>query len=242
MSLDTNPELDNVGLSPYRKVQAADEDELLDELGNHLSSVEKLKEGAIPDDKRTDVLQKTVDFFYRKLEKVVASLKPESLLEYLIAYHEAIVYETEFHRLTIPTRLACFSSESEMVKKLSEEFPERHKAALTSRFVIEYVVTRPPNGIRPFSLSVYDRLQALASEIVTFGFESDLIDSSLADLKLAMLPSGRLGTDREQYEKARDAYISIFAGGEIVRATRRFGHFWKKPKTTSDKSAFVSCH
>lgn len=154
--------------------------------------------------------------------------------------HEAIVYETEHHRLTIPTRLACFSFESEMVEKLNKEFPERQKAALASRFIIEYVATRPPDGIRPFSLSAYDRLQALASEIVTFGFESDLINFSLADLKLEMLLSGRLGTDRDQYEKARDAYMSIFTGGEIVRATRRFGHYWRKPKTATEKSALVA--
>ncbi|MBN3887666.1 MAG: hypothetical protein HWQ43_00285 [Nostoc sp. JL31] len=240
LSLDTNPELDNAGLLPYRKVQAADEDELLDELGNYLSSVKNLKEGAIPDDKRTEVLQETVGFFYQELEKLVASLDPKGLLEYLIAYHEAIVYETEHHRLTIPTRLACFSFESEMVEKLNKEFPERQKAALASRFIIEYVATRPPDGIRPFSLSAYDRLQALASEIVTFGFESDLINFSLADLKLEMLLSGRLGTDRDQYEKARDAYMSIFTGGEIVRATRRFGHYWRKPKTATEKSALVA--
>ena len=240
LNLDTNPELDKAGILPYRKVQAADEDELLDELGNYLSSVKNLKEGAIPDDKRTEVLQKTVGFFYQELEKLVASLDPEGLLEYLIAYHEAIVYETEHHRLTIPTRLACFSSESEMVEKLNEEFPERQKAALASRFIIEYIATRQPEGIRPFSLSVYDRLQALASEIVTFGFESDLIEFSLADFKLEILPSGRLGTDREQYEKARINYVSIFMGGEIVRATRRFGHYWKKPKTATEKSALVA--
>jgi len=240
LSLDTNPELDNSGLPRYRKVQADDEDELLDELGNYLSSVEKLKEGVIPDDKRTNVLNKTVKFFYRELEKLVASLNPEGLLKYLIAYHEAIVHEVAEHRLTIPTRLACFSSESGMVEKLSEELPERHKAALTSRFVIEYVVARPPVGIRPFSLSVYDRLQALASEIINFGFESDLINFSLADLKLAMLPSGRLGTDREQYEKTRDAYMFIFTGGEIVRATREFGRYWKKPKAATEKPTPVN--
>ena len=158
LSLDTNPELDKAGISAYRKVQAADEDELLDELGNYLSSVKNLKEGAIPDNKRTEVLRETVGFFYQELEKIVASLDPESLLEHLIAYHEAIVYETEHHRLTIPTRLACFSSESEMVEKLNEEFPKRQKAALASRFLIEYVATRQPDGIRPFSLSVYDPL------------------------------------------------------------------------------------
>lgn len=235
-----NPELDDRGLLPYRKVQSADEDELLDELGNYLSSVEKLKEGTIPDDRRTDVLNKAVGFFYRELEKIVASLNPKGLLEYLIAYHEAIVHEVAENRLTIPTRLACFSSELEMVETLSSELPERYKAALASRFVIEYVVARPPVGIRPFSLSVYDRLQALASEIVNFGFESDLINYELADIKQAMLPSGRLGTDIKQYEKMRDGYISIFTGGEIDRTTREFGRYWRKPKAAAEKLSLVT--
>jgi len=235
-----NPDLDNSGLSPYRKVQEADEDELLDELGNYLSLVEKLQEGSIPDNQRTVVLQKAVGFFYCELKKLVASLNPEGLLEYLIAYHEAIVYEVAEHRLTIPTRLACFSSELEMVEKLCGEMPERYKAGLASRFVIEYVVARPPAGIRPFSLSVYDRLQALASQVVNFGFESDLIHFLLADVKLAMLPSGRLERDRKQYEKARNTYLSVFSGGEIVRATREFRGYWRSAKVSPEKPALAT--
>ncbi len=109
----------------------------------------------IPDDERTTVINKAVGFFYNELKKLVASLNPEQLLEYLIAYHEAIVREVAFHRMTIPTRLACFSSEPEMIETLSKELPERNKAALASRFVIEYVVAQPPTGIRPFSLTWY---------------------------------------------------------------------------------------
>lgn len=237
---DLNPELEEDGLPDYRKVQEVDEDELLDELGDYLSSVEKLKVGEIPDGERTTVINKAVGFFYSEFKKLVASLNPEQLLEYLIAYHEAIVRETAFHRITIPTRLACFSSEPEMIETLSKELPERHKAALASRFVIEYVVAQPPTGIRPFSLTVYDRLQALASQIVNFGFESDLINFKLADIKRSMLPSGRLGANRDEYEEARAKYMSVFAGGEIGRATRSFNRHWHKPQKPSEKPSFVA--
>jgi hypothetical protein len=235
-----NPELEEDGLPDYRKVQEADEDELLDELGDYLSSVEKLKVGEIPDGERITVINKAVDFFYSEFKKLVASLNPEQLLEYLIAYHEAIVRETAFHRMTIPTRLACFSSEPEMIETLSKELPERHKAALASRFVIEYVVAQPPTGIRPFSLTVYDRLQALASQIVNFGFESDLVNFKLADIKRSMLPSGRLGANRDEYEKTRAKYVSVFAGGEIGRATRSFNRHWDRPQKSSEKPSFVA--
>lgn len=237
---NVNPELEEDGLPDYRKVQEADEDELLDELGDYLSVIEKLKVGKIPDDDRTAVINKAVNFFYGELKKLVASLNPEQLLEHLVAYHEAIVRETAFHRMTIPTRLACFSSEPEMIETLSEELPERYKAALASRFVIEYVVAQPPAGIRPFSLTVYDRLQALASQIVNFGFESDLINFKLAEIKRAMLPSGRLGANRDEYENTRAKYMSVFTGGEIGRVTRSFNRYWHKPQESSGKPSLVA--
>lgn len=34
--------------------------------------------------------------------------------------------------------------------------------------------------------------------------------------------------------------MSIFSGGEIVRTTRGFGRYWKKPKTASEKTALVN--
>lgn len=239
LNTSINPELEPDGLPNYRKVQEADEDELFDELGSHLSSAIGLGTGEIPDQQRTAVLNKAVGFFYLEFVKLVASLNPEGLLEDLVAHHEAIVRETAFYRLTIPTRLACFSSESEMTEKLREELPERQKAARTSRFVIEYVVAQPPAGIRPLSLSVYDYLQALASQITNFGFESDLIKWKLADIKRRMLPSGRLGANRDEFEKARDAHLLIFAGGEIVRATKGFKRHWTESESLETKSELV---
>jgi hypothetical protein len=82
-----NPELEEDGFPHYRKVQEVDEDELLDELGDYLSSVEKLKVGEIPDGERTTVINKAVGFFYSEFKKLVASLNPEQLLDYALSGH-----------------------------------------------------------------------------------------------------------------------------------------------------------
>jgi hypothetical protein len=234
-----NPELDERGLPAYRKIQEADQDGLLDELGDYLHKIENIRVGEIQDDKRTQILNKAVNFFYTELVKLISTLNPEGLLEFLIAHHEAIVREVASHRMTIPTRIACFSSETKMVEDLRKEIPERSGAALASRFVIEFVVAQPPNGVRPISLSVYDRLQALASEIVNFGFESDLIQNELADIKRSMLPSGRLGANRDDYEAIRSNYISIFAGGEIMRSTDSFQQHWYQSSSTPKKPSVI---
>ncbi len=235
----TAPDLDPRGLPAYRKIQEADENELLDELGEHLRSVEGLREGTVAPEKRAEVLRSAVGFYYQALVQLVASLQPEGLLEYLIAHHEAIVRELSLHRLTIPTRLACYSSEPEMIERLSEELPERAAAARASRFVIEYVAACPPDGQRPVSLSVYDRLQALAWHIINFGSVSDFIYYQLADLQLAMLPSGRLAVDQKQLKRALDSYQPLFAAGEIVEATRTFRYRWHGEKAAQEESVIA---
>lgn len=223
------PELDPRRLPPFRRVQPADVSELLDELGDYLFKEEKLAIGDIPDDQRTSIInQKVVPFCFRELELLVSSLNSEGLLEWLIAHHESIVREVASHQLTIPTRLACFTTEVGIIEKLRKEEPERTMAGTAARFIIEYVTTRPPNGLRPISLSVYDRLQALASQIINYGFESDIIHFGLADIKMSMLASGRLGFERDQYVNAFQAYQPALARGDIARVSRSFKGYWDK--------------
>lgn len=229
---DSELDLDPRGLPRARKVHKSDDNELLDELGKHLQGKEGLKVGPIPDHERTKLLQKVVEYYYSELQKLVASLQPEGLLEWLITYHEANVNATAHHKQSLPTRLACFSSVPEIFEVIEREFPEDTNAALASRFVIEYVVARPPSGLRPMSLDLYDRLQALAKQLFNFGFESDLIYFNLADIKMSLLPSGRLGTDRDLFDKAREEFLAVFTSGRIARSTRSFELHWKESRTT----------
>jgi hypothetical protein len=230
------PEIVRDGLPDYRALQEADENELLDELGSHLTHDEGLQIGPIPDEKRTIVLQKAVAFFYEELQSLVATLNPQGLVQWLVAQHEAAIRHSVFHAVTIPTRLACFSSEPEMIEQLEKESPRDTLTVISNRFIIEFVVVQPPKGLRPISLSVYDRLQALASRIIDYGAESDLIHFKLADYPLEILPSGRLGADRKQYNKAHSEYAPTVMLGDIRRSSDSFEFLWRD-KGQSDKEA-----
>jgi hypothetical protein len=233
------PSLAPGSLPHFRGIQEADRADLLDELGGHFRSVERLAQGAIPDERRTEVLNKAVTFFYGQLSKLVASLRPDGLLEWLVAHHETVTREVALHRLAIPTRRACFGSEPNVVEELIREMSDLNKAAMAGRFAIEYVTARPPSGYRPISLSVHDRVQALASYIIDFGYESDLVYFGLADLQLEILPSGRLGTDREKYERAQDSYLAAFTRGHIVRSTEAFERYWREIPVSPEKAGPV---
>ena len=231
-----SPELDPIGIPPYRPVQQANEDILLDELGEFLSKVKGIANGPILDDSRTAILRDVVEYFYQRLQEQVSTLRREGLLDWLIAHNEAIVRESAYRRLTTPTRIQCYGRQAEVMERLQKETPELNTASLTARFLIEYVAARPPDGRRRMSLSVYDELMALASEIVSWATQSDLIHFQIADLKVHMLRSGRLGMDREDYLKRRDRFYSDYLSSDVEKAFINFPRTWRARPSASNEA------
>jgi len=84
------------------------------------------------------------------------------------------------------------------------------------------------------SLDVYDQLVAISSQIINWAFDSDMIHYAIADLQVSILPSGRVGIDREKFLRARSAYLSEYAAGEIGRASRGFRRHWRKLRGTEE--------
>jgi hypothetical protein len=235
-----NIELDAADLPRFRAVQEADTNEVLDEVGDFLQKEMNLHLGPIADVDRTGILKEVVDFCYRLLKRSVASHSAEGVLETLIAYNERIVQRSADQSLTLPTRLACFPSTDEIVKQLRGDTSKLSDAAAASRFLIEYVASQPPQGLRPISLASYDRLQAIASRIVNFGMVSDLIHFGLADIKVTVLQSGRLGLERDVFENAQAAYAATLAAGHVDYAREVFERHWKDPEPQTEKPEVIA--
>ena len=207
LPIDQWRELDPTDLPRFRSVQEADFAELLDGIGEHIRA-KGWQEETIPPEKRNEVLNEAVEYLYRKLEALVATLDGVELLPALIAYQEASTREMFDRRFTVPTRLACFGQREELVKDLVKEIPEADEANLVGRFLIEYVAARPPSGNRHLSSEIYDQLMALGSEIVNWGMVSDSFHFGLTDVDLSVLPSGRLGYDHEAVLAARRSFLA----------------------------------
>ena len=183
--------------------------------------------GDIPSHARNEVLNTATHFMYEQLKSLVATLNPNGLLEGLAALHETLVHEVENTRLTIPTRLSCFSSHAKMVTRIGKELPDRYKASVALRFLIEYVAAQPPTGTRQMTMEVYDRLLTLSSEIVGLGQMSDAVRYEIAAISVSILPSGRLGIGRDGFDEARQSFLPVQAHGEIGRASRSFSRHWE---------------
>jgi len=227
LNVANNPELCPLDSPSFRPVQEADEHELLDEVGAHLRG--SGWKGQITGTHRTEVLNSAVEYCFQRMVQQVKELSADGLLEFLVAHHEATTLAEARHRLTIPTRLACFKGEQAILTEISKQQQSLNKAAVAGRFLIEYVTSSPPSGRKQISLAVYDRLQSLAAAIFDFGFASDLVHWGLADAKISVLGSGRLGYVSEEFQRARDAFLPALSSYEVVQATENFVRYWEEP-------------
>ena len=231
--LSRNPILDPVDVGEYREAQESETDRLSDEIASHLRAQGKTP-GPVPASDRVDLINgEVVDYLYRRLVSLVETIRGEELLTWLIHRHEGVTRRMFYQRLTMPTSMACFGDSGNVVKEVAGSLAELNVASTSIRFLIEYVAARPPNGLRPISLGLHDELVALASSIISWGFESDYLHFGIIDLDLKIVPSGRLGAKREHFRASRDAFFELHAAGEIGRATGSFPIHWKPQRVVS---------
>jgi len=219
------PQVAPVSFPHFRPVKQHDNQAILDNLAEHLSSRGWHPEPIKPEDRVKFINNEVVGYLYKKLTSVIATLKFDELLSWLISYNEATIARLFETRLTIPTRLACFYENKNFVDTLKEELPDINKAAVATRFLVEYSITCPSKGIRPMSLEIFDQLLALSSAIIAWGFDSDYLKYEIAEIGLSILPSGRVGIIREELLKAQSAFLSEYTAEEISRANRAFSRY-----------------
>ncbi len=230
--------LDSRNLPPARPaLRESDEAEAMDELGEHLQSELGLRVGPISSEQREPVLWTSINFHLQQMERLIAGLRPDGLLERLISLNERLLNEGAFTRYTIPTRLACYGHIADIEGDLRRKL-ERHATASNAvRFVIECVSARPPSGIRPVTLSVQDRLVALAAQVISRGGLLDTIREGLDDTALSVLPSGRLGVSRRgKFFLQRERYADHFAAAEVRRSHDHFPSLWVEDDEPSEQA------
>lgn len=214
-------------LPPSRLMHEADVSDVLDEAGERLAARRPV--GDVVPEERTQVLNQFVGEIFSDIQDTLRRVSPAGLIEGLIALNESLLRLEAQRTLTIPTRLQCFPIDDEILQELIREGPRTVTTAVSSRFLIELVAASPPDGLRPFSLDLYDRLVALASEVVTRGMISDAIEYAQADYELSVLASHRLGINREgNYEKGRIAFMPAYARSEIVHSESEFASHWQE--------------
>jgi hypothetical protein len=218
------------GLLPsYRPLKDADAEPLLDHAGELIGAKPEIQIGPIRADVAGDVLNMVVADHFEQFSKMIASLSPNGLLEALVATHESAIHHEAVARMTFASKAACFG-ETRLVDDLVEEIPLYASTAIAMRFTIEYVVTRPPTGLRPLSRDFLDQILALAFQIANRGLISDVVTYEFGDLELELLGSGRLGINRHGgYLGGQQAYLEATIPSQASAARESYGDLWEAP-------------
>ena len=195
-----------------RTVQPAVTATVLDDLGRWLAGRGIPPGLAAPGD-RTGILNKAVGYYYQRLEETIAGLAPDGLLGFLVLQDEALLQDGITRAQRLPSQLACFGSESVQASELREQGGKNVRAAVASRFLVEYTAARPPAGTTRVNLMIYDELLAVADELIARATLSDAIKYGFSQVELSLLPSGRLGVSpADRYVTGTEAVAAAEAG------------------------------
>lgn len=211
VGLDTkDPRIDPSDLEEFDTVSRADEEELLEELGAYLGRIGT----TLGDPNR--VLSDCISFLFRVLETETADLDPTGALEHFLSMYEFFSHSAARLEKVGANRLHTDGHSA--TTRLAEDRRKVELATTCSRFLVEYIAAKLPVGQAQISPRISDRLLAVASQIVYFGTESDMVRSGLLRVDAKLLPSGRLGLYRLGNLPDSDAFNVEFSLGKALRA------------------------
>ena len=233
--------VDEPATSPLRLVQHSEFDQIFDDAGQYLKQRGWSDKNLKPEDAQA-ALNHGVTHLFQKLEKLVRCLDQSTLLATLVAYQEDYVQAAFASQLEIPGYLPWAAEPNEVHQRLVQQTRDRNNGSIANRFLIEYVVARPPSGDFRFSFERYDRLLALSSSIIHWGTVSDVIHYELGSVDVGILPSGRLGIDGGALGTSYTEYVDGLMSDTFGTMQREFSSFWEYQENSQTKMDSLLTH
>ncbi|HEX4114691.1 MAG TPA: hypothetical protein VHY18_02320 [Solirubrobacteraceae bacterium] len=205
---------------PYRGVSDADAMAQRRSVGRVIVKLHGLEPGTGEADVALTLLKDAVAETYGALQSLVGTLEPDGLLELLVSFNEALIHRHVVDHVERGLALSLWGPASAVTRRGADEIAAANRASIASRFLIEYVTAQPPAGLRPVSYEVYDQLMAMAALIVDWGMSADLLREGLADIAIAISPSGHFLNLRDSFDSDAREYVEVLARAEPVRAVQ----------------------
>ncbi|MGZ3871881.1 MAG: YecA family protein [Mucilaginibacter sp.] len=223
--LDTSDNLllDPRNLKGYRYVQEYDVSKVTDEIVPLLGA-DCPPEGEIKTKKeRNDLAYKIAgDVLFKHLQNKLSQYNSTDLLKRLIGLNESLIRKREELRIHTPTRIACFVSEEQQQDDLKENLDKVNRTTIAIRCLIEQIAAEPTTGSQPISKTAVDELVAIMDQIIAWGSTSDHIHFDLFDIKIGVLPSGRIGTQKTIFNEVFDPYYRSKSAENVTDAVSTF--------------------
>ena len=203
----SNPLLDPQYLNSVRYVQDYDVNVVLNSIKSLLGKTCP-PEGEIVDVEQKRLLTKNIvlQALLPKLKKEISQFQNEELLQRLIDLNESLIRRREDLRLKTPTRIACFVTQDEHINDIKDTLGDVNRTSIAVRCLLEHIAAEPTKGEKKVSLAAVDELIAIMDQIISWGSLGDQIRYHLFDIRMGILPSGRVGTQKDLSNNIFDPY------------------------------------
>lgn len=204
---DDNPLLDPRYLVKKRTVQEYDtsivEDYLVPSLGALCPPVGEITNKA---DKQRLTKNIVMKVLLPRLKERIGQYNQQNLLGKLLALNESLTYRREKLRVQTPTRIACFVGVEQQVEDIMENLGQSNRTTVAVRCLIEHISAEQTQSGRSASTTDIDELVALMDRIIFWGMLGDQIHYDLFEVRMGILPTGRIGTDKTFVREILDPY------------------------------------
>lgn len=217
-----NVRLDNRHLSPIRYLQEADISYILDNLVSYLPKDYSIPKKITSKEQKIQLCDDVVHTLLNKVKDKIEVFNGELLLQWLIRAQEKCVQFREFREILIPAKVACFSSFDEEVTQLTGKEANLVTASHSLRTLIEYVASKIPTGDRWPNYDDIDELLALVNQATDWGAASEGMRFGLSDPAMGLLPSGRIGMEKNMEREILEPYQRAKIQSEVFQYIERF--------------------
>lgn len=223
--LDTSDNLllDPSNLEPHRYVQDYDIslalNSIVPRLGDLCPPVGELSTKEEKDDLSFKIVQNAL---FPLLREKITQYNSTSLLKSLISLNESLIRKREELRIHTPTRIACFVTIEQQQIDLQDSLGDLNRTSIATRCLIEHLAAEPSMGSKIVSTAGIDELVAIMDQIIAWGSLSDQIHYDLLDIKMGILPTGRIGTEKAQLKNVFDPYNDSKTKENVVNAVDTF--------------------
>ncbi|WP_312345267.1 SEC-C domain-containing protein [Chryseobacterium binzhouense] len=207
--LDTvdNLLMDPTNLKEYRYIQEYDSEKVLDQIVGLLGDkCPPVGEISTKDERLKLTRAITNDALFGLLKAKLENFNSLELLQRLVGLNESLIRKRELLKIEIPTRIACFVTEEQQIEDVYLTLAKLNRTTVSVRCLIEHLAAEQKDGEKIASTTDVDKLIAIMDQIIKWGSISDMIYFDLFDVKMSILPSGRIGTIKQDMADVFDPY------------------------------------
>lgn len=196
LDFDEKPYLKPILFTKDRMVREEDEDYLLDMIGKAVLQSGKWTYGIISNEKRATIANDVVGMLYDMLQKEIAILDSNNLIEAIYSDLEEILYKLMVAEQTYAYELACYP---EKEGQYITEYNNLNRTSLALKFMMEYVAAKPPKGTVPLGIGKYEYILAICSLIIEWAYKNDLFHYNIFNTPVEILKSDRIGMKQSEF-------------------------------------------